>query len=100
MVGWAGRAAATDAEDVVVGVKLPWVELDGVRYTDVTSARFVADDEGVATCQLVLDVIGAVEIVYTDSKGEPLPGAPVLVEDPAALGELDHASAVDRPGPG
>lgn len=72
--GWHGAAPASHVDDVQVGVKLPWVELDGHRYDDLVSAavRF-ADDEATLP-ELTLQVIGPVAIVYVDSDGEPLPG--------------------------
>lgn len=83
-------------EEVTHGVRMPWIELDGHRFQDVISARFEAGKDEVSSCELILRVIGPVELVYTDGRGVPLSGFPIEVEFPGNLGEVDHQAIVAR----
>jgi len=53
-------------DDVRFGAKIPWVELDGHRFEDLTGAqvniRAGYDDATIAS--LTLDLVGPVEVVY------------------------------------
>lgn len=98
--GWAGSQAAKSLEEVRVGLKLPWIELDGVRLTDITAVEFRAAADEFSTASMTVELLGPVEVVYVDKDGQPL-GEPVTMTaaEAIAAGRIDHTSMIDRPGP-
>jgi len=92
MLGVGDGTVAETVEDVTIGVKVPWVELDGHRFEDIVAATFEAAGDGISTCRLVLEPIGRVELVYVDHDGDPLPGNAETVDDPTSLGRLDYSA--------
>jgi hypothetical protein len=52
--GWRGAEQARTLEEVQVGVTLPWVELDGVRFTDIAGVEFSASKDGFGEARLTL----------------------------------------------
>lgn len=76
-----GRAASV--EEVTCGIRVPWVEIDGHRFDAITHAVIDFGKDDLASCEVTLGVIGPVEVVYVDAEGDPLPGAPSPLVDPA-----------------
>ena len=102
MQGWGARGPAENSDEIVAGVRLPWIELDGHRISDgVVSAEFVASKEDISRCKLTLEIMGPIEIVYIDKDGHLFPGFSEEIDPVDAhevLGSMDH-TAVVRPNP-
>jgi len=101
MQGYGQRGPATTMDEVTCGIRVPWVELDGQRISkDLISAEFRASDDGPTRTLLTVEILGPVELVYTDAKGVPLdPQASEEIEasdTPELLGVMDHTSVVLR----
>lgn len=76
--GWNGNAPADTLDDVGVGLALSWVEIvgdDGDSWRipgDALTEAKVGTGSG-AFQEVELTLYGAVEMVYVDIRGEPLP---------------------------
>jgi hypothetical protein len=69
-LGWQGARAARYREDVAVGIGPQWVELDGVRTTDVIGAKVeVAEGDGTV---VTLTIAAAAEMILVDADGKEL----------------------------
>lgn len=73
-LGWVRDRAATTVEEVEGGIGCSWVEIDGHRFDGVVAVDYRADENEITVPVVTVEVIGAVEIVYVDDDGEPLPG--------------------------
>lgn len=100
--GWCADSSAETADDVIAGIGIWWVEIDGVRIEgrNLTAATFTAAKDELGASTVTLHLLGAVEIVYVDKHGVPLPGAPVstTVEALAEVGDIVAGTMIERPG--
>jgi hypothetical protein len=98
-VGQRGGDCAS-LDEVAVGVRCMWVELDGHRIDAIISATFTAsvNPDDLASCHLTLDVLGPVELVYVNRDGDIIPGTEEIPADhaPILLGEMNHRTMVPR----
>ena len=99
MRGYSKVGPTEVVEDVIAGVKLPWVELDGHRIhagQGLISAEFNAAVDDLSVTNIVLTVSGPVELVYVDRLGLPLGRVDEIPaeEAPGLLRVLDHTSIV------
>lgn len=67
-VGKGGGKVET-MDDVHGGLKIPWVELDGVKYDDVINATIEVQRGSMLRTQITFEFIGPIEIVYVDKDG-------------------------------
>ncbi len=67
-----GVSDPTSMDDVRAGVKMPWVELDGHRFSDLAEARVEMAHNGVLHTFVTFQFIGPVEIVYLGRDGEEI----------------------------
>lgn len=93
---WAGAEPATTIEETVIGLHLPWVELGGVRVSNVASAAIdlagrassgpsaVPGEGGFAEVTVVF--VAPVEVVYVGEDGEPLAPGEQVSQWPAEFG--------------
>lgn len=95
--GWQSSWPASRQEDVSIGMMLPWVEIDGLRLHRVSSAEVRFAPDGFTVPQLVVNIIGTVEVVYVDEHGEPLPGETLTVSPDAVMGTYDGGTIRERP---
>ena len=99
--GWCDGSGAQTADDVIAGIGVWWVEIDGVRIEgrNLTCATFTAATDEIGEATVTLHLLGAVEIVYVDKDGVPLPGAPVstTVEALAEVGDIVAGTVIERP---
>lgn len=93
---WAGSHPADTLDDTVIGLAMPWVELDGHRFDQISHAHIAIDSRGFPT--ITIGLIGLVEMVYLDSNGDVIGS---VVTDPVTLDgtEFDGTSAVPVPEP-
>jgi hypothetical protein len=87
--GWRGAEQARTLEEVQVGVTLPWVELDGVRFTDIAGVEFSASKDGFGEARLTIDLLGSIEVVYVGPDGEDLGAVEMTVGQMLAAGRID-----------
>jgi len=80
-VGKQGRVVET-MDDVQAGVKIPWVELDGTKYSDLVNATIEVDRSSVLRTAITFEFIGPVELVYVDGDGAEIGS---VVTDPGSL---------------
>ncbi len=92
-LGHAGDKIAEHTSEVVSGLRAMWVEIDGHRFRAIASAQVDIDQNAATIPRLCLDVIGPVEIVYTDNDGVPLPGP----QDEILNGDWFFDHQTDRP---
>jgi hypothetical protein len=79
MKGWSKFGPAETADEVRIGVGVPWVEVDGHRITEVVKAEIKTTEDGFQ--EVTVSLIGPVEIVYVGRDGEPLPGVHAQPEE-------------------
>lgn len=102
-IGQRGLARSSRApetvDDVDLGYRVMWVELDGHRFEDVVTVAFSAGGDEITTPSITLNLIGAIEMVYVGADGEPLPGAPaeMSIEALEAIGEIGHDTVIEKP---
>lgn len=96
--GWAGSTPAKSLEEVRAGVKLPWIELDGHRLSDIAAVAFRAAGDEFGKATMTVELLGPVEIVYVGENGQPL-GEPVTMTaaEAIAAGRIDYQAIVERP---
>lgn len=95
--GWAAVQAAKNLEEVKAGIRLPWVELDGVRLTDIASVEFSAGADEFGQARMTIELLGPVEIVYVGPDGEPLGhGVEMTPGQAIAMGRFDHDAMHER----
>lgn len=95
--GWKGSTPAETLDEVFVGLKLLWVELDGHKFEDVISAEFRADVDDIGQIGLVVKPIGSFEVVYVGQDGEELGSTRVLTNDAPGLGKFEYDTFIERP---
>lgn len=71
---WNGAKAAETYEDTEIGVRFPWVEIDGVRHTDVVAGRVEVDN---GNTFVSITFLAAVEMVLLGPDGHILAGTTV-----------------------
>lgn len=97
--GWRGAEAAKTLEEVGVGVTLPWIELDGVRFTDIASVQFLATKDGFGEARMTVELLGSIEVVYLGADGEPLGAVEMTPGQAIAAGRISSDSGFhERPG--
>lgn len=82
--GYSTGGAARSLDDVVAGVGVHWIEVDGVRLTAKDHRLVDVEihvEEGVTVPRFTIGVTGPVEFVYLGPDDEELGAAPVAVED-------------------
>ena len=94
-----GRTIDSPAEtldEVIAGFRCMWVEIDGVRLTaedhGLVSFSFTARNGEVTIPEVVLRLVGPVEVVYLDGDGNELGAEPF----PDFAGTLGGDSLVRR----
>lgn len=93
----ADSGTARSLKEVVAGVAMQWIELDGHRFSDVISADLkIGPDEFMKT-RLELEIHGPVELVYVDHEGEELGGVRMDPRDARDyFRHLDYKSIIGR----
>lgn len=67
--GWNVSSAAETPDEILVGVRCMWVEIDGCRITDVISANVRVADDSATAAVLETRVYGPIELVYLLADG-------------------------------
>lgn len=79
---WEGASAVDRIGPQTVGVDLMWVEIDGVRITDVIAAKVAFADGKDTVPSVTVRPYGTVEIVYVGRDGQEIGSSEV---DPRQL---------------
>lgn len=96
--GWGHDGPAKSLEEVRAGVKLPWIELDGHRLSDIASVEFRAATTEFGMATMTVELLGPVEIVYIGADGQPLgEPVPMTAAQAIAAGRIDYGAIVERP---
>ena len=68
---WEGASGVDEIGPSTVGIGLIWIELDGVRFTDVESAVIRMDD-GDAVPEIAVRIFGTLDIAYLDRNDQEI----------------------------